>query len=218
MAAVEQTQWGGYVGVYCPMCSSNGHQQPVWIWSHCSNSQGGNSTEKLTGVDYLAGQEWRQLHTSTVQHCLFDSMDPIIMGFISPHEKLATLIIQMVLALGGRTCAISHVKTQKQGKNFTSYDIWISGLLPEVFCVVDQKDQKTWDTLLSASRGWKKHAQPLGSNYSSTDEEHESYGCGWWSFLGILQVCRQFMWVLFLNVNSWYWFKAHEASWVAMVL
>lgn len=76
------------------------------------------------------------------------------MGFIDSNEKLSTPIIRIVLALAGKTLAVTHVKTQKQG-NLMSYDIWISGLSPEVFCVVDKKVQATWDTLLSASEAWK---------------------------------------------------------------
>lgn len=91
---------------------------------------------------------------ATVQPRLFDAMDPVAMGFISHDEKLPTPIIRMVFALAGKTPAVTHVETQTQG-NFTSYDIWISGLSPEMFSVVNEADQATWDTLLSASRGWK---------------------------------------------------------------
>jgi len=92
---------------------------------------------------------------ATVQPRLFDLMDPVALGFIDVGEKLELPIIRIVFALGGRTCAISHVEKQELG-NFTSYDIWISGLSPEVFCVVDENDQDTWNMLLSASRGWQK--------------------------------------------------------------
>ncbi|THH28939.1 hypothetical protein EUX98_g5247 [Antrodiella citrinella] len=96
-------------------------------------------------------------HSATVQSQLFANMNPVAMGFIDPDGSLETPIIRMVLALAGSTPAINYVRTQKQG-NFTSYDIWISGLSSETFAIIDEHSHDTWKSLLSAStwRGWKK--------------------------------------------------------------
>lgn len=102
-------------------------------------------------------------HTATVQPSLFDSMDSVAMGFLKPGEILKTPIIRIVFALASRTPSISYVSTQKRG-NFTSYDIWIAGLNPDVLAVISKEDQAIWDVLLSASRGWKKiyqHDDPI---------------------------------------------------------
>lgn len=93
--------------------------------------------------------------TASVKPYLFDAMDPVAIGLIKPGEKLAVPVIRIVFALGSETCAIRHVQTQKQD-DFTSYDIWLSGISSEVFGVVDQDDQSTWNSLLAASRGWEK--------------------------------------------------------------
>ncbi|KAF9069517.1 hypothetical protein BDP27DRAFT_720393 [Rhodocollybia butyracea] len=90
-------------------------------------------------------------------------MDPVVVGLIKPGEKLAVPMIQIVFALGSETCAIRHIQTQKQD-DFMLYDIWIAGLSPEVFGVVDQDDQYIWNNLLLASRGWEKmfsHRDPI---------------------------------------------------------
>lgn len=102
-------------------------------------------------------------HTATFQPSLFDRMDPVAMGFLKPGEILKTPIIRIVFVLASRTPSISYVSTQKRG-NFTSYDIWIAGLNPDVLAVISKEDQAIWDVLLSASRGWKKiyqHDDPI---------------------------------------------------------
>lgn len=81
-------------------------------------------------------------------------MNPVRMGLIGENDTLETPIIRMVFALAAKTPSIQYVTTQKAG-NFTSYDIWVSGLIHDVFGVIDETDQSTWATLLSASRGWE---------------------------------------------------------------
>ncbi|KAF5341557.1 hypothetical protein D9757_014561 [Collybiopsis confluens] len=93
-------------------------------------------------------------YTAKIQTDLFEKMDPVRMGFLGKDERLATPIIRIVFALAGKTPAICYVQTQKQ-RNFTSYDIWISGLSSKVFNVVSPSDEATWNTLLDVSQRWK---------------------------------------------------------------
>lgn len=92
--------------------------------------------------------------TANINTALFESMNPVRMGLIGENDTLETPIIRMVFALAAKTPSIQYVTTQKAG-NFTSYDIWVSGLIHDVFGVIDETDQSTWATLLSASRGWE---------------------------------------------------------------
>ncbi|THH17802.1 hypothetical protein EUX98_g9055 [Antrodiella citrinella] len=96
-------------------------------------------------------------YSATVSIPLFDRMDPVAMGFIDRDESLETPIIRMVLALAGTKPAIDYVRTQNPGK-FTAYDIWISGLSPKTFGLIDEVSHGTWTSLLSASprKGWKE--------------------------------------------------------------
>ncbi|KAF5366321.1 hypothetical protein D9757_012918 [Collybiopsis confluens] len=93
-------------------------------------------------------------YTAKIQTELFDKMNPVRMGFLRKKERLATPIIRIVFALAGKTPAIRYVQTQNEG-NFTSYDIWISGLSSKVFNVVSPSDEATWKTLLDVSQRWK---------------------------------------------------------------
>ncbi|KAF5371045.1 hypothetical protein D9757_010297 [Collybiopsis confluens] len=93
-------------------------------------------------------------YTAKIQTELFDQMDPVRMGFLGKEERLATPIIRIVFALAAKTPAIRYVQTQNEG-NFTSYDIWISGLSSKVFNVVSPSDEATWKTLLDVSQRWK---------------------------------------------------------------
>lgn len=44
---------------------------------------------------------------------------------------------------------------------FTFYDIWVSGLSPQLFPVVKKVDIATWDTLLSSTMcGWDMCEDP----------------------------------------------------------
>lgn len=134
-----------------------------------ANSQGGYDAALITvRGNAVVVQKTRGLiiiqvkndthYTATVEPLLFDKMDPVSMGFIGPKQTLETPIIRVVFALAAARPAIRYVQTQKQG-NFTSYDIWIAGLSPEVLAVIAKQDQAIWDALLSASRGWDKMYQ-----------------------------------------------------------
>lgn len=93
---------------------------------------------------------------------LFDRMDPVTLKLIDTDTTLKTPIIRIVFALAANTPAVRCVETRKQA-NFTSYDIWVAGLSPDVLAVIDMKDQAIWDELLSASKGWEnmyKHPDP----------------------------------------------------------
>ncbi|KIY53555.1 hypothetical protein FISHEDRAFT_68770 [Fistulina hepatica ATCC 64428] len=81
---------------------------------------------------------------------LFTTMDPRSFGF----EDLDVPVIRVVFSLGGRRPALRVVPQSSEPGEFTSYDIWASGLFKGVFCAC--KDYRSpWRDLLAVSSGWK---------------------------------------------------------------
>ncbi|KIY53554.1 hypothetical protein FISHEDRAFT_68769 [Fistulina hepatica ATCC 64428] len=69
-------------------------------------------------------------------------------------EDLDVPVIRVVFSLGGRRPALRVVPQSSEPGEFTSYDIWASGLSKEVFCAC--KDYLSpWRDLLAVSSGWK---------------------------------------------------------------
>lgn len=105
---------------------------------------------KTTTGLILAQVKFNTKYSDTIDTTLFDGMNPFRMGFIDENETLETPIIRIVFAMAAKKPSVQYVTTQKPGK-FTSYDIWVSGLRHEMYGVIDEADQSTWTTLLSAS-------------------------------------------------------------------
>lgn len=84
---------------------------------------------------------------------LFDSMDPVYLGILSPTEISTVPIIRVIMAFAGTTPALECRKSQKAG-NFTAYDIWASGLTSDVYPVVG-KSPEAWLDILQKSAGWR---------------------------------------------------------------
>ncbi|KAJ2927619.1 hypothetical protein H1R20_g9470, partial [Candolleomyces eurysporus] len=84
---------------------------------------------------------------------LFTSMDPHSTGLFD--EPTDVPVIRIVFALAAKEPSIEIVTTgeSKSGKKFTTYDIWVAGLGPEIFGVVT--DESVWKALLDASHGWR---------------------------------------------------------------
>ncbi|KAJ2927459.1 hypothetical protein H1R20_g9635, partial [Candolleomyces eurysporus] len=84
---------------------------------------------------------------------LFTSMDPYSTGLFD--EPTDVPVIRIVFALAAKEPSIEIVTTgeSKSGKKFTTYDIWVAGLGPEIFGVMT--DKGVWEALLQASYGWR---------------------------------------------------------------
>ncbi|RXW22219.1 hypothetical protein EST38_g3634 [Candolleomyces aberdarensis] len=82
---------------------------------------------------------------------LFWEMDPYETGLFNVDDKepVEVPIIRIVFALGAETPSITIIDHGKPGKKkFTTYDIWVAGLGPEVFGVVDADSAPVWQALL----------------------------------------------------------------------
>ncbi|KIY49634.1 hypothetical protein FISHEDRAFT_72276 [Fistulina hepatica ATCC 64428] len=91
---------------------------------------------------------------TAIQPELFSIMNPVTLGLLGKGETLEVPLIRIVFALEGKTPSLCCVQTQTLD-NFTSYDIWVSGLTPEVFSVIDAADEQNWTSLLNASGSWR---------------------------------------------------------------
>ena len=97
-------------------------------------------------------------YSAAVQEDLFHSMNPVTLGLIKEDEVLPVPLIRMVLCLTGERKAVKFVSEQRKG-NFTSYDIWVSGVDNQVFSIIQPDDNDTWGQLLRP-QDWKKEFQP----------------------------------------------------------
>jgi hypothetical protein len=93
-------------------------------------------------------------YSATIKPRLFDLMDPVRLGIIEEGETLEVPIIRIVFAVAGKVPALRYVRKQSKG-NFTTYDIWASGLTGDVFSIIDG-DLDNWRALLGASHGWQQ--------------------------------------------------------------
>ncbi|KIY53560.1 hypothetical protein FISHEDRAFT_68775 [Fistulina hepatica ATCC 64428] len=83
---------------------------------------------------------------------LFTAMNPRSLGF----EDLDVPVIRVMFSLGRRRPALRVVPQSSEPDEFTSYDIWASGLSGKVFCTCkDPRDAYIWHELLRASTSWK---------------------------------------------------------------
>ncbi|TFY78103.1 hypothetical protein EWM64_g5907 [Hericium alpestre] len=107
-------------------------------------------------------------YTSTIKREFYDPlMNPHILGILDSGETTVP-IIRVVLALAGNTPALKSVPcTPGATGQFTSYDIWCSGMSPKFYGPITEGSSKeVWDALLHASRGWEKL-------YSEGDKESQ---------------------------------------------
>ncbi|KAJ2932244.1 hypothetical protein H1R20_g4869, partial [Candolleomyces eurysporus] len=88
---------------------------------------------------------------------LFTAMDPYSTGLFSTDEPTNVPVIRIVFALAAKRPSISIVPSgkSKSGNSFTTFDIWVAGLSPDVFGVMTHQSQSVWEALLQASHGWK---------------------------------------------------------------
>ncbi|KAJ2932242.1 hypothetical protein H1R20_g4866, partial [Candolleomyces eurysporus] len=93
---------------------------------------------------------------------LFTAMDPYSTGLFSVDEPTDVPVIRIVFALAAKEPSIEIVTTGKSdsGNRFTTYDIWVAGLGPEIFGVMT--DKSVWEALLGASHGWADILRGVG--------------------------------------------------------
>lgn len=100
--------------------------------------------------------------TSTPRTHLFKAMDPFNIGVFSNHKTIMP-IVRMVFALGAKmtgppadddseqavkVIAKSRTSTRHSRKDFTSWDIWFTGLSGQTFGVVTPDQEGPYQTLL----------------------------------------------------------------------
>ncbi|RXW15099.1 hypothetical protein EST38_g10747, partial [Candolleomyces aberdarensis] len=84
---------------------------------------------------------------------LFTSMDPYSTGLFDEPTDIPVIRIVFALAAKERSIEIVTTGESKSGQKFTTYDIWVAGLGPEIFGVMT--DKGVWEALLQASYGWR---------------------------------------------------------------
>ncbi|KAG6887601.1 hypothetical protein C0995_014107 [Termitomyces sp. Mi166 len=113
---------------------------------------------------------WQFTNTSrstvTVDHSLFDIMDPIKLGILARGDPLIPVIC-IVLALGAKTeHSLRRPRAVSDPFKFTSFDFWCSGIKSDVLKPVQSQDEAVWQAILAASRPWEElyssATQPAG--------------------------------------------------------
>jgi hypothetical protein len=99
--------------------------------------------------------------TDTPDLSLFDKMDPFALGLFGVGGILSTApIIRIVFAFAAKTPSLQLVRVQTipaPGQpDYVTYDIWCSGLSPDILAPVSAQKVDVWDALLQASYGWDK--------------------------------------------------------------
>ncbi|VDC03205.1 unnamed protein product [Peniophora sp. CBMAI 1063] len=94
--------------------------------------------------------------SSALAGVLFDDMDPVALGIVTPGETLHVPVIRIVMALAGAEPALTYRKSQTKGP-FTAFDIFASGLDATVYGVIGEESASSWADILRASHdGWRR--------------------------------------------------------------
>jgi hypothetical protein len=98
-------------------------------------------------------------YTDKVQTGLFERMDPFSLKIFDPDTPLERPIIRIVFALAASkpSLQVAQVKqvTNEGGQSFVAYDIWCSGLSPDILVPITPEKEDTWQALLQRSYGWQ---------------------------------------------------------------
>jgi hypothetical protein len=92
---------------------------------------------------------------------LFDKMDPFALGLFGAEGGVSNRpIIRIVFALSAKTPSLQLVRVRtlsaEDRHSYTTYDIWCSGLSPDILAPIARQKADVWDALLQASYGWDK--------------------------------------------------------------
>jgi hypothetical protein len=83
-------------------------------------------------------------------------MDPYSLKIFKNNTMSDIKIIRIVFALASNEPSLKVVKVQSStDKSYTTYDIWCSGLSPDILIPVQGK-YEVWKALLQASYGWEE--------------------------------------------------------------
>jgi hypothetical protein len=82
-------------------------------------------------------------------------MDPYHLRILKAKEA-AVPLIKIVFALAAKTSSFNVVRRPASAEyNAVVYEIWCSGMSPDILGAIDPLQTGTWDALLQASYGWK---------------------------------------------------------------
>jgi hypothetical protein len=97
--------------------------------------------------------------THQVDKSLFECMDPFLLNIFDEDYPSDVPIICFIFALAAKAPTLQTVKVEhitiNMGKSYIMYDIWCSGLSPDIFFPISRDKQDVWHSLLQCSYGWQ---------------------------------------------------------------